>query len=143
MTVSSNATTKSVATYSYSVSGTARHLDTSAASSFVSSTALVLEQFLQVVQDRLPALLGHGLGFLRGEVGLGHRQDGSAIALRERPGDLLIVLRTIRHARGRAPMGVHEHRRRLERDDRPLVLVGLALPFASMDERAAHLPVGL
>src|SRR6478672_6106670 len=137
MTVSSSATTKSVATYSYSVSGTARHFDASAASSFVSSTALALEQFLEVVQDRLPTLLGHCLGFLRGEVSLDDRQVGSAVALRERPGDLLIVLGTIRHARGRAPMGVHERRRRLERDDRPLVFVGLALPFASVDERAA------
>src|SRR5580765_45214 len=127
MTVSSNATTKSVATYSYSVNGTARHRAASAASSFVSSTTLVLEQFLEVVQDRLPALLGHGLGFLRREVGLGDRQVGSAAPLRERPGDLLIVLGTIRHAGGRAPMGVHERRRRLERDDRPLVFVGLAL----------------
>src|SRR6476660_1884875 len=143
MTVSSNATTKSVATYSYSVSGTARLRDTSFASSFVSSTRLGLEQFLEVVQDRLPALLGDLLRLLGREVDLGDRQGGAAVALRERPRDLLIVLRAIRHARGRAPMGVYEGRRRLEREDRPPVLVGLALPFAAVDERAADLPVGL
>src|SRR6266550_4563865 len=124
MTVSSNATTKSVATYSFSVSGTARHRDPSAESSLASSTKLRLEQFLEVVQDGVPALLGDLLRLLGREVGLGDRQNGAAVALRERPGDLLIVLRTIRLAGGRAPMGVHEPRRRLEREDRPLVLVG-------------------
>src|SRR5436190_1510568 len=143
MTVSSNATTKSVATYSYSVSGTARLRDSSAASCFASSTRLGLEQFLEVVQDRLPALLGDLLRLLGREVGLGDRQNGAAVALRERPGDLLIVLRTIRLAGRRAPMGVHEGRRRLEREDRALVLIGLALPFASVDERAPDPPVGL
>src|SRR6476659_1237243 len=143
MTVSSSATMKSVATYSYSGSGTSRHRDASFASSLASSTGLGLEQFLEVVQDRLPALLGDLLRLLGWEVGLGDRQNGAAVALLERPRDLLIVLRTIRLARGRAPMRVHEGRRRLEREDRPLVLVGLALPFASVDERAPDPPVGL
>src|SRR6266704_2398675 len=143
MTVSSNATTKSFATYSFCVSGTARHRDTSFASSFSSSTSLRFEQVLEVGQGRFPALLGDRLRLLRGEVGLGDRQGGRTVTLGERPGDLLVVLRTIRHARGRAPMAVHEERRRLEPQDRPLVLVGLALPFASVHEWAADLPVRL
>jgi hypothetical protein len=60
--------------------------------------SLCLEHRLQIAQGGLPTLLGECLRFLAGEVALRDRELRRRTVPRERPGDLLVVLRSVRLA---------------------------------------------
>jgi hypothetical protein len=64
------------------------------------STRLIgsLEQLLEAVQGRLPTFLRDGLRFLGGKIRLSDRQVRGTFALRQFPGNLLVVLGAIGQA---------------------------------------------
>src|SRR5665811_714018 len=83
--------------------------------------------------DRRPSS-GEVLGAVRhclgGVVVLGKGQDGLAVLFRQFARDSVVVLRLVRTAAHRAPVGVLQKLLGLDLKNGALVHVGLALPFA-------------
>src|ERR1700730_183361 len=112
------------------------------------SSVLMVSSFfddrLQTFEDWAPVVLSHLVGlFLARVVVLLECQEGLAVLLGEDVRDGVVVLGLVFTAAHRTPVGILQQLLRLDFQNFPLVLIGLALPLARPGNGAAHLPIGL